>query len=260
MKIVLDKYNCKLIHGDCLQVISTYCESMFAMVFADPPYNLSNGGITCSSGKMVSVNKGEWDKSSGFFNDFSFTECWTEACKQILLPYGTLWITGTYHNIYTCGFVLQSSGWHILNEIIWYKSSAPPNLSCRMFTASHESLIWAKQSPISKHQFNYELMKMSPWVKDSLKVENKQMRSVWHISPPLKEEKKYGKHPTQKPLALLERIILSCTNPGDWILDPFCGSGTTGVAALSHGRNFVGIDSDLNYLKSLAAPRLKKYF
>ena len=175
---------------------------------------------------------------------------------RLLKPNGTLWISGTYHSIYGCGFALQQGGWHILNDICWFKPNAAPNLSCRMFTASHETLIWARKDKKARHIFNYEAMRDREWLKDRIKKSGKQMRSVWEIGTPSAAEKKFGKHPTQKPLALLERIVLASTKKGDVVLDPFCGSATTGVAALRHGCRFVGIDAEIDYLRNFAIPRL----
>jgi len=226
------------------------------LIFADPPYNLSNDGFTCHAGKRVSVNKGKWDKSRGIDADLEFHYSWIEACHRILKPNGTLWISGTYHSIYVCGYALQKQGWHIINDICWYKPNASPNLSCRMFTASYETLLWVKKTKKAKHTFNYEAMKFGDFPGDVIKKPEKQMRSVWAIATPKNGEKKYGKHPTQKPELLLDRIIVASSNEDDIILDPFCGSATTGVSALKHRRKFIGIDSEQEYLDSLAIPRL----
>jgi len=247
----------RLYFGDVIEVLNTLPEESIDLIFADPPYNLSNDGFTCYAGKRVSVNKGEWDKSKGVEEDFQFHYNWIAACKRVLKPDGTLWISGTYHSIYACGFALQKQGWHLINDICWFKPNASPNLSCRMFTASHETLLWAKKDKKAKHTFNYDLMKNGKWDSDFIKKPNKQMRSVWAINTPKNSEKRYGKHPTQKPEALLERIILSSSNEKDIVLDPFCGSGTTGVVAVRYNRKFIGIDSEKKYLDELAIPRLK---
>ena len=218
------------------------------MIFADPPYYLSNGGITVKSGKMVSVNKAEWDESKGMAEDFKFHNKWIKAAQRVLKPNGTIWISGTYHSIYLCGHALQNNDFSILNDISWFKPNGAPNISCRYFTASHETLLWAKKSKKAKHTFNYEAMKYNKWESDVFKKEDKQMRSVWCIPTPGMNEKKSGKHPTQKPLALLERVILSSTNEGDIVLDPFNGSGTTGVAAIKLKRKYIGIDNVEEYL------------
>lgn len=243
---VSDDFN--LILGDSVEVMSKFPESSVDMVFADPPYNLSNGGFTVHAGKMVSVNKGDWDKSKGFNDDYEFHHHWMEACKRILKPDGTIWVSGTYHSIYQCGYAIQSLGYHILNDVTWFKPNASPNLSCRFFTASHESLIWARKDKKGRHTFNYDAMKNGSWGSDFLKKPGLQMRSVWAIGTPKTDEKKYGKHPTQKPLELLNRLVLASTNKGDLILDPFTGSSTTGIAAVKNGRKFIGIDLEKNYL------------
>lgn len=219
------------------------------MIFADPPYNLSNGGFSVHAGRMVSVNKGTWDVSRGFAEDYEFHYRWLEACKRVLKPHGTLWVSGTYHSIYQCGHALQALNYHILNDVSWFKPNASPNLSCRFFTASHETLIWARKEKKARHIFNYEVMKDNEWPDDRLKKRGYQMRSVWAIGTPKPEEKKFGKHPTQKPLGLLRRVVLASTNKGDIILDPFTGSSTTGIAAIEQGRKFIGSDLDKEYLK-----------
>ena len=235
--------------GDCVRILSQLPENSVNMIFADPPYNLSNGGFTVHAGRMVSVNKGFWDISRGFLDDYSFHYRWLEACKRVLKPHGTLWVSGTYHSIYQCGHALQSLGYHILNDISWFKPNASPNLSCRFFTASHETIIWARKEKKARHIFNYDLMKNGDWPEDKLKKPNLQMRSVWSVNPPKPEEKKYRKHPTQKPLDLLKRIVLSSTNEGDVVLDPFTGSSTTGIASALNNRKFIGIDMEKDYLE-----------
>lgn len=253
----------KLYHANCLDVLSEFPENSVDMVFADPPYLLSNGGFTVHAGRRVSVNKGEWDKSNGLERDFKFHLEWIEAVKRVLKPHGTIWISGTYHSIYQCGFALQVAGLHILNDIIWFKPNAPPNLSCRCFTASHETLIWARKDKKAKHTFNYELMKNGQWPEDRLKKPKLQMRSVWAIGTPKTIEKKFGKHPAQKPEALLRRIILASTNEENLIVDPFTGSSTTGIVAYLLGRNFIGIDIDKRFLdvsiKRFEEKSLKKF-
>ena len=252
------KDNFVLYHGDSLSILAQLPENSIDMIFADPPYNLSNGGFSVHAGKMVSVNKGDWDKSKGFKDDYDFHYRWLEACRRVLKPNGTLWVSGTYHSIYQCGHALQALGYHILNDISWFKPNASPNLSCRFFTASHETIIWARKDKKGKHTFNYEAMKTKEWPDDFFKNSGKQMRSVWHIpesediwtvGTPKKEEKTFGKHPTQKPLELLRRIVLASTNKGNIILDPFAGSSTTGIAAVLNGRKFVGIDTTKDFLE-----------
>jgi len=252
--------NVRLYNGDVVETLNALPNECIDLIFADPPYNLSNGGFTCHAGKRVSVNKGKWDTSNGIEEDFDFHFKWIQACKRVLKPNGSLWISGTYHSIYACGFALQKQGWHLINDICWFKPNAAPNLACRMFTASHETLLWARKDKKAKHYFNYELVKNGNWNRDFIKKPNKQMRSVWAISTPKNGEKKYGKHPTQKPEALLERVIRACSQENDIILDPFCGSATTGVVALKNNRKFVGIDAAKEYLDKMAIPRIKDVF
>ena len=250
------KDNFVLYHGDSLRILAQLPENSVDMIFADPPYNLSNGGFTVHAGRMVSVNKGIWDISRGFEYDYAFHYRWLEACRRVLKPEGTLWVSGTYHSIYQCGHALQSLDYHILNDISWFKPNASPNLSCRFFTASHETLIWARKERRAKHTFNYDLMKEGSWPEDQLKRPGLQMRSVWAMGTPRPEEKKYGKHPTQKPLDLLKRIVLSSTKKGDVVLDPFTGSSTTGIVAIMNDRKFIGIDMEKDYL-DLSIKRFK---
>ena len=244
-----EKPRFKLYQANCLDVLAKLPENSVDMIFADPPYNLSNGGITVHAGRMVSVNKGTWDKSKGFKDDYDFHYKWLEACRRVLKPHGTLWVSGTYHSIYQCGHALQALGYHILNDIAWFKPNASPNLSCRYFTASHETLIWARKEKQAKHTFNYDLMKNGHWPEDGIKKPGLQMRSVWSMGTPRPVEKKFGKHPTQKPEDLLKRIVLASTNKGELIIDPFTGSSTTGIAAYLHGRKFIGIDTEPKFLE-----------
>lgn len=235
--------------GNCLEKMQEFPDNTFDMIFADPPYMLSNDGISCQNGKMVSVNKGSWDKSKGIENDFEFNKTWLSECRRILKENGTIWVSGTYHNIYSCGFAMQLLRFHILNDISWFKPNASPNLSCRFFTASHESLIWARKNKKASHTFNYENMKNGNFPNDFLKKPNLQMRSVWAIGTPKPNEKTFGKHPTQKPIDLLDRIILSSTNENELILDPFCGGGTTGVSCIKLGRRFIGIEKERDFFE-----------
>jgi site-specific DNA-methyltransferase (adenine-specific) len=236
-------------HKDALQALLAIETSSVDFVFADPPYFLSNDGFSVKSGKAVSVNKGDWDRSGGLSSDLNFHRTWIRECLRILKPNGTIAISGTYHSIYLCGFVLQELGCRIINDIVWFKPNGAPALAGRNFTASHETVLWASKSRVAKHTFNYSASKA--WVdpKDKLLNPGKQMRSVWSISTTPKSEKSFGSHPTQKPLELMMRLIAMCSVEGDTVLDPFCGSGTTGVASVSMGRNFVGIDLDETYLE-----------
>ena len=218
---------CKLIQGNSLDVLKNIKPESIDMIFADPPYFLSNDGISCSGGKVVSVNKGSWDKIDSLAEKHEFNRKWIRLCKAILKPNGTIWITGTLHNIYSVGMALEQEGFKILNNITWQKTNPPPNLACRCFTHSTETILWArKNDKKARHFFNYELMKQLN--------NGKQMKDVWTGSLTKPSEKLCGKHPTQKPEYLLERIIQASTVTGDLILDPFCGSGTTGVVASKH--------------------------
>lgn len=242
-------YSARLLKGDCVDILNQAREGSVDMIFADPPYFLSNGGITCHAGKMVSVDKGKWDKSRGVEENHKFNLEWLKACRRVLKPNGTIWVSGTTHIIYSIGFAMQELGYKILNDIVWYKRNAPPNLSCRYFTHSTEIVLWAAKDKKSKHFFNYKLMKEFN--------QGKQMRNLWEISSPKTEEKRFGKHPTQKPVELLTRLMLASTREGDLVLDPFCGSSTTGVAAVSLNRKYVGIDSEKEYLE-LSENRLEE--
>lgn len=238
-----------LYNDDSLEVMSRFPDNYLDMIFADPPYMLSNDGFTCQNGRMVSVNKGKWDKSNGFNDDLEFHETWIKECKRVLKPEGTIWISGTYHSIYQCGFLLQKLGFHLLNDITWFKPNASPNLSCRFFTASHETVLWARKDKKAKHYFNYEAMKNGRFPEDNIKKPDLQMRSVWSIPTPAPSEKLFGKHPTQKPLALLKRIVKASTKSGDIIFDPFNGGGTTGIASAIIGeRKYIGCDLNKEYI------------
>lgn len=229
-----------LLLGDCISILKDIPDDTFDMIFADPPYFLSNNGITCSGGKMVSVNKGDWDMGKNVEQMHNFNYAWLSECKRVLKLNGTIWISGTFHNIYSIGLALQQLEYKLLNNITWYKKNAPPNLACRYFTHSTETILWAKKDKKSKHYFDYKLMKEING--------GKQMRDVWEIPAINKKEKKHGAFPTQKPLALLERIILASTKEGDSILDPFNGSGSTGIASVKLKRNYTGIDNVSDYL------------
>jgi len=231
-----------LYKGEMQKIVPVlFSEIKADIIFADPPYFLSNGGITCKSGRMVSVNKGKWDESKGAVENHEFNLEWLRICKEALTKNGTIWITGTSHIIFSIGYALQQLNFKILNDIIWEKSNPPPNLSCRYFTHSTEIVLWAAKDKKSKHYFNYSLMKQLN--------NGKQMKNVWRINAPGKEEKFHGKHPTQKPIELLNRILLASSKKNDLVLDPFCGSGTTGIAAIELGRRFVGIDTEEEYLE-----------
>lgn len=241
-KIYYENEYVQLYLADSFLLLPKVKKESIDMIFADPPYFLSDGGISCSGGKQVVVNKADWDMSLSLREKHRFNRRWIRMCKRVLSKDGTIWISGTLHNIYSIGMALEEEGFRILNNITWQKSNPPPNLACRCFTHSTETLLWAcKKEKKEHHCFNYELMKKLNG--------GKQMKDVWEGSLTKLSEKKYGKHPTQKPEYLLERIVLSCTKEGDRILDPFTGSSTTGVMALKHGRQFIGIDNNEEYLE-----------
>lgn len=233
--------NFKLLHGDALLLLKKIPKESIDMIFADPPYFLSGDGISCSGGKMVSVKKGEWDEKISLKEKHAFNKKWIRACKRVLKPNGTLWISGTMHNIYSIGMALEEEGFKIINNITWRKLNPPPNISCRAFVHSTETILWAKKDDKkAKHKFNYSIMREMNG--------GKQMKDVWDTALTKPSEKKCGKHPTQKPVALLEKIIIASTDEGDLILDPFNGSGTTGIVANRLKRNYIGIEKEKEYL------------
>jgi site-specific DNA-methyltransferase (adenine-specific) len=257
-----------LYQGDALALMDQMEAGSFDVIFADPPYFLSNGGFTCKGGKRAPVGKGGWDRSKGIEDDHKFTTAWLAACQRLLKPSGTIWVSGTQHVIFSVGFAMQTLGYKLLNTVTWYKPNASPNLSCRYFTHSTELLIWAAPKSQGKlqHTFHYKAMKAANG--------GKQMRDVWALPKggeeeldadgegrvwsqltPRKSEKAFGGHPTQKPIALLERILQASCPDGGKVLDPFNGSGTTGVATLKHGGNYVGLDLSEEYL-TLSEKRL----
>ncbi|MBU6186385.1 MAG: site-specific DNA-methyltransferase [Cyanobacteria bacterium REEB444] len=242
----------RLYHGNSLELMASLPAESIDCIWTDPPYNLSNGGVTCVSGRMVNVNKGEWDRSQGIELDHGFNKAWLAACHRLLKPTGTIWVTGTLHVYPSVGFAMQQIGYRILNDIIWEKPAPPPNLGCRCFTHSTELILWASKIHKGKERytFNYEEMK----------AENgdKQMKNVWRMSAPGKAEKFHGKHPTQKPIALVARCLRASTKPGDLVFDPFSGSSTTGVASLSLGRRFIGCEADVDYIH-LSIQRLRNH-
>ena len=233
-----------LLHGDSIKLLRKLTEKSVDMVFADPPYFLSNGGVSCHSGVQVSVNKGEWDKGLGPDEKLSWNRKWIKEARRVLKDDGTIWISGTFHNIYSVGVALEMEGFSIINNITWIKPNPTPNLACRCFTNSTETIIWARKQLTpkkkGKHYFDYPAMKEING--------GKQMKDAWVMPLPRSDEKREGKHPTQKPIGLLERIVLASTKEGDLILDPFNGSGTTGIAARSLKRKYIGIDLTKKYL------------
>src|SRR5271168_3485937 len=235
------KHHLRLYHADSLELLAQLPESSVDLIFADPPYFLSNGGITCHAGKMVAVHKGDWDKSKGAEANHEFNRTWLAACQRVLKPNASIWVSGTAHVIHSVGFAMQQLGFKLLNDISWVKPNPPPNLSCRYFTHATETIIWAAKNSKSRHTFNYKEMKLAN--------HNKQMKSVWEgIKPPETWEKKTGKHPTQKPLALLERILLSSTNEDDVVLDPFAGASTTLISALRLRRQAIACERSAEFI------------
>ncbi len=234
------KHHIKIFQGDCLEILPAIPEGCVDLIFADPPYFLSNDGITCHAGRMVSVNKGQWDRSRGPDANHEFNRAWLTACQRVLKPNGTIWVSGTAHVIHSVGFAMQQLGFKLLNDISWVKPNPPPNLSCRYFTHATETIIWAAKSKRSRHTFHYKLMRQL--------AGGRQMKSVWEIPPPGADEKRFGKHPTQKPVALLERILLASSKEGDLVIDPFMGSGTSAIACLGLRRFFCGLEIEEQFL------------
>lgn len=230
-----------LYHGDVREVLPALNGMQVTAIFADPPYFLSNGGFSVHAGKRVLVNKGEWDKSKGLAADTQFNCEWLKCCRDILAEDGTIWVCGTFHNIFMIASVLSELNFRILNSIVWQKTNPPPNLSCRMFTHSTEFVVWARKSKRIPHYYNYDLMHRL--------AGGRQMTDVWRLPSIGRWEKSCGKHPTQKPLALCVRAILASTHKGDLVLDPFAGSSTTGIAANLVGRRFVGVDLERPFLE-----------
>lgn len=236
-----------LAQGDTFKLLPEF-NFKFDMIFADPPYFLSNGGISLQNGKVVCVNKGEWDKGKTQEEIKKFNMEWLSMCREKLKDSGTIWISGTYHNIFSVASCLTELDYRILNVITWQKTNPPVNISCRFFTYSTEFIIWARKCQKIAHKYNYGLMKQLN--------DGKQMTDVWRLPAIGRWEKSCGKHPTQKPLSLLTRIILASTDKGDWIFDPFSGSSTTGIAANLCGRRFAGIEQNEEFCKMSKARRM----
>lgn len=245
-----------LLNGDCFALLKEIKPKSIDMIFADPPYFLSSGGLSCQNGKQVSVNKGEWDHSKCIEDRINYHRTWIKLCRNVLKDDGTIMISSTLHSVYAIGVALELEGYSIINNIIWRKTNPSPNLACRCFTHSTETIIWARKLLSSKkkghHYFDYKEMKKEN--------NNKQMKDFWdfdgdiepiiiELSTGSQSEKKYGKHPTQKPIKLMERLIIASTKEGDTILDPFNGSGTTGIVATKLKRKYIGIEIDNNYLE-----------
>lgn len=237
-----------LIKGDCVKTLSMF-NFNFDMVFADPPYFLSNGGISCQNGKIVCVNKGNWDKPTTPEDMDAFNLRWLTSVRDHMKENATIWISGTHHNIFSVQQQLLKLNFKILNVITWAKTNPPPNISCRYFTYSTEFIIWARKYNKIPHYFNYKLMKELNG--------NKQMTDVWQLPAIGKWEKTCGKHPTQKPLSILTRLIQASTKPGAWILDPFSGSATTGIAANLLNRRYLGLEIEDEFLAMSKARRIE---
>ncbi len=236
----------RIIERDCIEAMAALPDACVDMVFADPPYNLQLGGdLFRPEGSRVDAVDDDWDKFDTFEAYDAFTRAWLKEARRILKPNGTLWVIGSYHNIFRVGAALQDAGYWILNDIVWRKSNPMPNFRGTRFTNAHETLIWASRSEDSRYTFNYRAMKA---LNDEL-----QMRSDWVI--PICSGGERVKtdgikaHPTQKPEALLYRVLLACTNPGDVVLDPFFGTGTTGAVARRLGRKWIGIEREKKYVK-----------
>ena len=242
----------QVIVGDCLQELRRIPSRSVDLVFADPPYNLqlSDKALHRPDQSRVQGVTVAWDRFDSFAAYDDFTRAWLAECRRILKPDGTLWVIGSYHNIFRVGTILQDLGFWILNDIIWRKSNPMPNFRGRRFTNAHETLIWAARSEKARYTFNYEAMKALNG--------DVQMRSDWLLpictgAERLKDEQGKKLHPTQKPEALLHRVILASTKPGDIVLDPFLGSGTTAAVAKRLGRRFIGIERDAAYAEAARA-------
>ena len=235
-----------LIQGDCVETLSKF-KFGFDMVFADPPYFLSGGGISYQSGKIVCVDKGKWDKPMTAEDMDAFNLRWLSACREHMKENATIWVSGTHHNIFSVQQQLLKLGFKILNVITWAKTNPPPNISCRYFTYSTEFIIWARKSAKVAHYYNYDLMKQLNG--------DRQMTDVWQLPAIGKWEKSCGKHPTQKPLGVLARLIQASTKTGAWILDPFSGSATTGIASNLLERKYLGLEIEDEYLAMSKARR-----
>jgi len=240
-----------IVISDCMDLMREMEDNILDCIWTDPPYFLSNNGMTCQGGKMVKVNKGEWDKSKGLEEDHKFNLSWLAECFRILKPTGTIWVCGNYESYPSMAYAAQQVGFRILNDIVQQKSNPPPNLGCRCFTHSTETIMWASKAgkkSKAKYTFNYQDMRNLNG--------GKQMKNVWNINAPGKDEKKHGSHPTQKSEALVMRCLLASTQPGDTVFDPFMGSGTTGVAAINLNRTFIGAELDEEYAR-IAENRIK---
>ncbi|GEA77565.1 methyltransferase [Latilactobacillus sakei] len=248
MKQVYKDELVKLICSDTFECMQRFPSNSVDVIIADPPYFLSNGGFSNSGGKMVSVNKGEWDKINDVKPEVFYTRL-IRSADRILKKDGTIWVFGSMHNIYILGYLLPKYGFKILNNITWQKSNPAPNLSKRMFTHSTETIIWAKKES-GKQFFNYNLMKELN--------HSSQMKDVWTTPTINNYERRFGRHPTQKPLSVIDRMVKASTDSGMILLDPFVGSGTTAVAGARNGIRTIGIDNSQDYL-NIAIKRVSNF-
>lgn len=234
----------ELLCGDSIEVMRRMPAESVDLVFADPPYFLSGDGSTCRAGKRAKVRKGAWDEPASLSDMHAWNGRWLAAAKRLLRPHGAIWVSGTIHSIHSVALAMQQLRMHLVNEVVWEKPNPPPNLACRCITHSHETLVWASKSATSKHHFDYVYGKS---------LTGKQLKDVWRLSAPSKAERVHGDHPTQKPLALVGRCLHLTLPDGGTVLDPFVGSGTTGVAVAGMGPGragrFIGIDRDAKFLE-----------
>lgn len=237
-------YN-KIYNDDCLNVLKKLKDNSIDLIIADPPYFLSNGGKSINNGKIVSVNKGEWDKVNSRGEKLLFTEKWIKACKRVIKPTGSIFIMGSYHNIFDVYDACYKYGLKIINFITWNKTDPPPLIYKNKFRFSAEHILWVKKGKV--HKFNYKYI---------YNVNSEEMTDVWRLSAVSLPEKKFGYHPTQKPIKLMERMIFACTDEGDVVLDPFMGSGTTVVASKKLNRKFIGIEKEISYF-NIAKSRIQ---
>src|SRR5690554_2058853 len=245
----------RILAGDCIEVMNSLPEGSVDLVFADPPYNLQlRGDLHRPDYSRVDAVDDAWDQFASFEAYDRFTREWLAAARRLLKPNGAIWVIGSYHNIFRVGASLQDAGYWILNDVIWRKSNPMPNFRGKRLTNAHETLIWASRSEAAKYTFNYEALKTLN--------EGTQMRSDWVIPlctghERLKDDKGEKAHPTQKPEALLHRVLMGTTNPGDVVLDPFFGTGTTGAVAKMLGRDWIGIEREESY-HAIAEKRLSR--
>ena len=243
----------RIISGDCIEAMRSLPEGSVDMVFADPPYNLQlEGELHRPNNSRVDGVEEAWDRFDDFASYDSFSEAWLAAARRLLKPEGTLWVIGSYHNIFRVGARLQDLGYWILNDVVWRKTNPMPNFRGRRFTNAHETMIWCAKDREARYRFNYDAMKS---LNDDLQMRSDWLLPICNGGERLKDRDGRKAHPTQKPEALLHRVILASTQPGDLVLDPFFGTGTTGVVAKRLGRSYIGIERDRGYI-AVAEKRL----